>query len=235
MGVGSSPMVNITDQCCGNEFMANYFIAPLSQNEFQRFTYISVRVTTTTELETNSTIIIDNQPPKMIQEDAFAISLINYNKNRPTGKPSGKEERTEPKAKKENSNYIIKLRNVFKEEYLKYRPVIIPRSLYEDTKQCISMIKKARKVYEDAMLCVNNAVAIKHDFSPQMVKTILGLDSVPLEITIEPLDNEKYYIGSQKKSALDPSSTPELSKYVRKAVAGGARVCYKMNTTRYIK
>jgi hypothetical protein len=29
------------------------------------------------------------------------------------------------------------------------------------------------------MLCVSNVIAIKHDFSPQMVKTIFGLDFVP--------------------------------------------------------
>lgn len=31
------------------------------------------------------------------------------------------------------------------------------------------------------------------------------------------------------------SSSPELTEYVRTTVAGGARVCYKMNVTRYVK
>jgi hypothetical protein len=50
-------------------------------------------------------------------------------------------------------------------------------------------MKRVRKTYENALLCVNNAIAVKHNFSPQMVKTILGLDNIPLEVTIEPLEN----------------------------------------------
>lgn len=73
--------------------------------------------------------------------------------------------------------------NVFK-EHLKFRAAMIPPSLYEDTRQYVASMKKSRRVYEDALLCVNNAIAVKHNFSPQMIKALLALDSIPQELTI---------------------------------------------------
>jgi hypothetical protein len=40
-------------------------------------------------------------------------------------------------------------------------------------------------------------------------------------------------MGSQKRATYDPSL--KLSKYARRAIDEGASICYKMNTTRYIK
>lgn len=62
---------------------------------------------------------------------------------------------------------------------MKYCPVLIPRVLYDDTKPYILALRRMRKTYEDAHLCVNNAVAIKHNFSPQMVKSMFSLDAIP--------------------------------------------------------
>lgn len=64
-------------------------------------------------------------------------------------------------------------------ESVKFRPIIVPRFLYDDTKQFLTSMRRVRKTYDNAMLCVNNAIAVKHNFSPQMVKTILDLDLIP--------------------------------------------------------
>jgi hypothetical protein len=40
-------------------------------------------------------------------------------------------------------------------------------------------MRRVRKTYEDALFCVNNVIAVKHNFSPQMVKTLLSLDAIP--------------------------------------------------------
>ena len=81
------------------------------------------------------------------------------------------------------------------------------------------------------MFCVDNSIAVKHTFSPQMVKNLFALDNVPEEITIEPLENNEYYIGSQKKNSKDSGSC--MSKYVIDTVEEGARICYKSPMPHY--
>lgn len=55
----------------------------------------------------------------------------------------------------------------------------MPRALYEETKMYVATMKRVRRTYEDALFCVNNAIAVKHNFSPQMVKAMLALDNIP--------------------------------------------------------
>lgn len=102
--------------------------------------------------------------------------MIKYSTNNKNGK-NGNNNNNDGKSK-ESKDYFIKVKNVFK-EFVKFRPIIVPKFLYEDTKQFLSSMRRVRKTYDNAMLCVNNAISIKHNFSPQMVKTILDLDLIP--------------------------------------------------------
>lgn len=64
-------------------------------------------------------------------------------------------------------------------ETLKYRTVLIPSALVQDPKGYVTNARKIRKMYDDAHLCVDNAIAVKHNFSPQMVKSMFSLDMIP--------------------------------------------------------
>lgn len=66
------------------------------------------------------------------------------------------------------------------------------------------------------MFCVNNGITVKHNFSPQMVKTLFNLEGSPQEVTIEPLENSEYYIDSERKSF--QGSSKYLSDYVIETV-----------------
>jgi hypothetical protein len=46
----------------------------------------------------------------------------------------------------ETKDYTITVNNVFK-EYVKFKPILVSRLLYEDTKQYVNTIKKIRKTY----------------------------------------------------------------------------------------
>ena len=72
-------------------------------------------------------------------------------------------------------------------EALKYSVLVVPDFFHQDAKQYMTTARRTRKKVEETMFCVDNVMAVKHNFSPQMVKNLFNLDHVPLEVTIEPL------------------------------------------------
>lgn len=202
---------NITDQCCGHDFALTHFINSLYTLDSRRFTYMMVKIITNTELEANSTIIVDNKQPKLLPEDNISITLVE--------------------SVKEGEHLFFTLKNTLSEP-LKYSIILGPEYLHEDAKQYMTAVRRTRKNSENAMLCVHDALASKHNFSPQMVRNLFDLDSAPQEVTIEPLDNSEYYVGSQRINAKEDD---ELSSYVIKAVDAGARICYRASVPKYLK
>lgn len=74
------------------------------------------------------------------------------------------------------ANILIK--NVFSEP-IKFSVVLTPDYLYKDAKQYMLTLRRLRKQKNDAMFCVNNGITVRHNFSPQMVKTLFNLESSP--------------------------------------------------------
>ena len=204
-------LVNITENCCGHEFAINSFINSLYLSEPRKLTYAFVRIETSTDLEVNSTVIIDNHVPKMIKDENITMRLLKTKNSSPAS---------------------VTITNIFSHP-VKFSVVLTPVYLFKDARQYMLAMRRARKQLEDTMFCVNNGITVRHNFSPQMVKTLFNLESSPKEVTIEPLDNAEYYIDSERKNADESSRL--LSDYVIEAVNQGARICYKITTSKYVK
>ena len=82
---------------------------------------------------------------------------------------------------------IFNIKNIFSDP-LKYSIIMVPEYLHEDAKQYMTTVRRIRKNTEEVMFCVNNDIAVKHNFSPQMVKNLFNLEEIPQEVTIEPVD-----------------------------------------------
>lgn len=62
---------------------------------------------------------------------------------------------------------------------MKFSVVLTPEYLYRDARQYMLSMRRARKNTEETMFCVNNGITVRHNFSPQMVKTLFNLEHSP--------------------------------------------------------